>query len=96
METPSIRELRRPRLECHRIPNKSCEMLIVEPSSRLLISLDSNSNAVIASAGLAVCFVRVVMPSDVSASDHEDVSLLERCPLPFQRLLNFVDWNFMS
>lgn len=88
MKAPPIRKLRRPRLERNRVANKSCEMLLVEPSRSFLISLNSNRNAVVTGSRLALGFIGVVVPPHVPTSDHENVTLLQCGTLPFQRLLD--------
>ena len=96
MEAPPIRELRRPRLKSNCVANKSREVLIVEPPHRVLIGLDTDGNAVVAGSGFAFRFVCVVMPSNISAPDHQDISLLQCRSLPLQRLLDLYNRNLMS
>ena len=60
VQTPSICEFRWPRLKSHSVANKCCKVLIIEPSYRVLISLDADGDAVVTGAGLALFFVRIV------------------------------------
>ena len=60
VQTPSICELRWPRLKSHSVANECCEVLVIEPSYRVLISLDADGDAVVTGAGLALFFVRIV------------------------------------
>jgi hypothetical protein len=48
VQTPTICELRRPCFKCHSISNKTCEVLIIQPADRLLVCLNTNSNAIVA------------------------------------------------
>jgi hypothetical protein len=59
MQTPTIRELGRPRFKGNRISNKRREMLFVQPADRLFIRLNTNRDAVVTSTRLALCFARV-------------------------------------
>lgn len=58
VETPAVRELRRPGLESDRVTNKTREMLVVKPADSVLACLHADGDAVVACTGLALGFAR--------------------------------------
>jgi hypothetical protein len=59
VQTPTISELWRPCLKRDGVANKTCEMLVIQPADRLLVCLNANSNAVVASTRLSCGFIGV-------------------------------------
>lgn len=95
VQTPSICELGRPCLERNGVANQSREVLVIQPSNRVLVGLDTDGNTVVTSARFAFLFVCIVVPPNVPTANHEDVSLLQGRSLPLQRLFNLHNRNLM-
>jgi hypothetical protein len=68
VQTPTISELWRPCLKRDCIANKTCEMLVIQPADCLLVCLNTNSIAVVASTRLSCGFIGVAEIASVHAT----------------------------
>jgi hypothetical protein len=87
VQTPTISELRRPRLKCNGVANKTCKVLVIQPANRLFVGLDTNGNAIIASTRLSCRFIRVAESASVLHHYSAQGKITYLCHLTYPLLI---------
>jgi hypothetical protein len=96
MKTPTSLHWWRPRLESNRISHHRREVLVVQPTDSRLVVLQPDGRAVLLRAVLALFRRSVVVPSDVSAADAQDVALAQSRSLPLQAFFDLRDRDLVA
>lgn len=71
-------------------------MVLVKPADGRLVVLHADGEGFLLRASLTIGRVCIVMPSYISASDQQDVTLSNRRPLILQRLFDLGDRDLVS